>query len=82
VDSLASIYPFRWQVTGRANTIIHASLITAKRSQLLEPITETDMRGRAVMLEIEPFQTPQALFLLFRPAPVRSKVRQVVALRR
>jgi transcriptional regulator with XRE-family HTH domain len=73
---------FRWQMTGRANAMIHAWLIAAKRGEPLEPIAEADIRGRPVTLELEPLRTPQAVFLLFRPAPVRSKLREVVALRR
>jgi transcriptional regulator with XRE-family HTH domain len=73
---------FRWLMSGRANAIIHSSLVEAKRCQPLESIVETDMRGRMTTLEVEPLRTPQAVFLLFRPIPVRSKLREVVALRR
>jgi hypothetical protein len=40
------------------------------------------MRGRVVMVEMEPLETPQAIFLLFRPASVKAKLRDVLALRR
>ena len=72
---------FHWQTTGRENKTIDASLNEANRGQPLEPITETDMRGRQVTLEIETLETQRAVFLIARPAPARSKLREVVALR-
>lgn len=72
---------FRWQMTGRANARIRACLLAAKRGTLLEPVPEHDIRGRPVTLEFDSFRTPQAVFLLFRPAPVRSKLRAAVSLR-
>lgn len=73
---------FRWQFTGRANPMIQASLIAAKRGKVLDPITETDMRGRVATIEREPLETPQAVFVLFRCVPARAKLRTVVTLRR
>jgi transcriptional regulator with XRE-family HTH domain len=68
---------FRWQTTGRADTAIHPLVIAAKQGQALGPLVETDMRGRVATIEIESLQTPQAVFLLFRPVPVKSKLRSM-----
>lgn len=66
---------FRWKLTGRANDIIQGCLAAARRGGILEPLVETDMRGRAVIVEIEPLQTPQAVLLLFSPVPAKARFR-------
>jgi transcriptional regulator with XRE-family HTH domain len=73
---------FRWKFTGRADMSIHQLLIAAKRGQALEPLTETDMRGRVATIGMEPLQTRQAVFLLFRPLAMKSKLRAMIPVAR
>jgi transcriptional regulator with XRE-family HTH domain len=73
---------FRWQATGQAQATIHQLLKTTGRGHALEPLIETDAQGRLVTIEIEELQTPRAVFLLFRPIPVKSKRRSLMAVRR
>lgn len=56
----------RWKFTGRADMSMQQLLIAARRGQALEPLTETDMRGRVVTIGMESLQTRQAVFLLFK----------------
>lgn len=73
---------FRWHATGRAHMTIHQLLNAARRGQALEPLVETDMSGRLATIEIEQLQKPQAILLLFRLMPVKSKLRSLVAVHR
>jgi transcriptional regulator with XRE-family HTH domain len=72
---------FRWQTTGRADATIYR-LLLARQTKSPEPIVETDMYGRLATIEIEQLQTPQAAFLLFRPVPVKWKLRSLIAVPR
>jgi transcriptional regulator with XRE-family HTH domain len=69
---------FRWKLTGLADQSIHQLLIAAKRGRVVEPFTQADTRGRLATMEAEALQTPQAMFLLFRPVAVRSMLRTVI----
>jgi transcriptional regulator with XRE-family HTH domain len=73
---------FRWQFTGRMDTTIQTCLVAAARRQPLEPITDRDMRGKVVTLEVEFFERGSAVFLLFRPLATKAKLREMVAIRR
>ncbi|MFL5961796.1 MAG: helix-turn-helix domain-containing protein [Gaiellaceae bacterium] len=65
---------FRWKFTGRADISIQQLLIATRRGQSLEPLAETDMRGRVATIGMESLQTPQAVLLLFKPSAVKSKL--------
>jgi hypothetical protein len=69
---------FRWQATGRAHTTMHRLFIAARWGQVLKPPIETDVHWRMATIEIEPLHTPQAVFILFRPVPVKSKLRSMI----
>lgn len=70
---------FRWRTTGQAQETIHHLIKATSRGQVLEPLIEADARGRLVTIEIEELKTPRAVFLLFRPTPVKSKLRVLIS---
>jgi len=59
-----------------------AATCAAKRGQPLEPIVESDMRGRLATIELEPLETPQAVFVVFRCAAFKSRLLAIVGPRR
>lgn len=69
---------FRWQFTGRMDQTIQAIVVAAGRGQLVEPITDRDMRSRPVTLEVETMERGSAVFAIFRPVPAKAKVREII----
>ena len=65
---------FRWQATGRAHSTISPLINTVRFGQVPEQIIEPDVHGRLTTIEVEQIQTPQAVFLLFRPLLINSWV--------
>lgn len=72
---------FRWQATGRAHSTVSPLMNIARLGQEPEHIFEPDVHGRLITIEVEQLQTPQAVFLLFRPLPAKSKLRTLIAAR-
>ena len=73
---------FAWRATGRAEARIMATMRTALRHGSCPPLTETDMRSRAVTIETDTVETPQAVLVIFRPVSTRPKLLDALPIRR
>lgn len=65
---------FRWKATGAAKALVAQSIRGAVRSSALEPLIVSDLRGRAVTLELDAVKTPRAVLVLFRALPTRARI--------
>jgi transcriptional regulator with XRE-family HTH domain len=72
---------FRWQATGRAHSTSAPLINFTRFGQVPAQIFEPDVHGRIMTLQVEQIQTPQAIFLLFRPLSAKSKKRRLIAAR-
>jgi transcriptional regulator with XRE-family HTH domain len=63
---------FRWQATGGSASLVRQQLQLARKGIALEPLTLPDGHDRRTTLELDPLNTPQAVFVLFR-CPTRRQ---------
>jgi transcriptional regulator with XRE-family HTH domain/Zn-dependent peptidase ImmA (M78 family) len=72
---------FRWQAAGRGQITVRSLINIARIDQIPEQILEPDVRGQLTTMGVEQIQTPQAVFLLFRPLLAKPKLRTLIAAR-